>query len=48
MISPQYLYYLLLARPENEREQAGAYRNVINVVDEQMLIFDPQVGQQVY
>ena len=29
-------------RPENERESAGAYRNVINVVDDQMLIFDPQ------
>lgn len=29
-------------RPENERELAGAYRNVINVVDQQMLVFDPQ------
>jgi hypothetical protein len=33
-------------RPENERESAGAYRNVINVVDDQMLIFDPQERNQ--
>ncbi len=33
-------------RPENERESAGAYRNVINVVDDQMLIFDPQERKQ--
>jgi len=29
-------------RPENQTEQAGAYRNVINVVDDQMLVFDPK------
>jgi hypothetical protein len=33
-------------RPENEREKAGAYRNVINVVDDQMLVFDPQDWDQ--
>ena len=32
-------------RPENEREKAGAYNNVINVVDERMLIFDPKEDQ---
>ena len=29
-------------RPENSREKAGAYNNVINVVDDKMLIFDPK------
>ena len=29
-------------RPENERELTGAYRNVIQVVDDRMLIFDPE------
>ena len=29
-------------RPENERERAGAFNNVINVVDDKMLIFDPK------
>lgn len=29
-------------RPENEREKAGAFNNVINVVDDKMLIFDPK------
>ena len=29
-------------RPENERELSGAYRNVIEVVDDRMLIFDPE------
>ena len=28
-------------RPENEREKAGAFSNVINVIDEKMLLFDP-------
>ena len=28
-------------RPENEREKAGSFSNVINVVDEKMLLFDP-------
>ena len=32
-------------RPENEREKAGAYNNVINVVDDRMLIFDPKEEQ---
>ena len=32
-------------RPENEREKAGAYNNVINVVDDKMLIFDPKEDQ---
>ena len=32
-------------RPENEREKAGAFNNVINVVDEKMLIFDPKEEQ---
>jgi len=29
-------------RPENSREKAGAFNNVINVVDDKMLIFDPK------
>ena len=29
-------------RPENERELSGAYRNVIEIVDDRMLIFDPE------
>ena len=29
-------------RPENERELTGGYRNVIQVVDDRMLIFDPE------
>jgi kinesin family protein 18/19 len=29
-------------RPENEREQAGNYDNIINVVDKNMLVFDPK------
>ena len=32
-------------RPENEREKAGAFNNVINVVDDRMLIFDPKEEQ---
>ena len=32
----------MLCRPENDREKAGAFKNVIHVVDEQMLVFDPQ------
>ena len=32
-------------RPENEREMAGAFNNVINVVDDKMLIFDPKEEQ---
>jgi len=35
-------------RPENSREQAGAFRNVINVVDEKMLIFDPKEDEEVF
>ena len=29
-------------RPENEKELSGGYRNVIDVVDDRMLIFDPE------
>ena len=29
-------------RPENERELSGAYRNVIEVIDDRMLVFDPE------
>ena len=29
-------------RPENQREKDGGYRNVIRVVDDKMLIFDPK------
>jgi len=29
-------------RPENSAEEAGAFRNVIEVVDDRMLIFDPK------
>ena len=29
-------------RPENSREKAGGFKNVIKVVDEKMLIFDPK------
>jgi len=29
-------------RPENSREKAGHYKNVIKVVDEKMLVFDPK------
>ena len=35
-------------RPENSREQAGAYKNVINVVDEKMLIFDPKEDDEAF
>jgi len=36
-------------RPENSREKAGAFNNVINVVDEKMLVFDPkQEGDDFY
>ena len=36
-------------RPENSREKAGAFNNVINVVDEKMLIFDPnENGEDVF
>ena len=35
-------------RPENSREQAGAFRNVINVVDEKMLIFDPKEDEELF
>jgi len=36
-------------RPENSREKAGAFNNVINVVDEKMLIFDPKEdGEDVF
>jgi len=36
-------------RPENSREKAGAFNNVINVVDDKMLVFDPKEdGEDVF
>ena len=29
-------------RPENERELGGTFRNVIEVIDDRMLVFDPE------
>ncbi|XP_023342688.1 kinesin-like protein KIF19 isoform X3 [Eurytemora carolleeae] len=31
-------------RPENSREEAGAFRTIVDVVDKNMLVFDPQDG----
>ena len=31
-------------RPENERERAGAFNNVIQIIDDKMLVFDPKDG----
>ena len=31
-------------RPENEKELSGGYRNVIEVIDDRMLIFDPETN----
>ena len=35
-------------RPENSREKAGAYNNVINVIDDKMLVFDPKEDEEVF
>ena len=32
-------------RPENPREKAGHYANVINVLDDRVLVFDPKEEQ---
>ncbi len=36
------MHNYFIFRPENEREQAGNYDNIINVVDKNMLVFDPK------
>lgn len=35
-------------RPENSREKAGGFRNVIDIVDHQMLVFDPKEEEDVF
>ena len=32
-------------RPENDREKAGAFNNVIQIIDEKMMVFDPKDGE---
>ena len=31
-------------RPENDREKAGAFNNVIQIIDDKMMVFDPKDG----
>ena len=31
-------------RPENDRERAGAFNNVIQIIDDKMMVFDPKDG----
>jgi kinesin family protein 18/19 len=35
-------------RPENAREEAGGYRNIIDIVDDRMLVFDPKEEEDVF
>jgi len=35
-------------RPENSKEKAGGFRNVIDIVDHQMLVFDPKEEEDVF
>ncbi|XP_014669233.1 PREDICTED: kinesin-like protein KIF18A [Priapulus caudatus] len=36
---------VLRVRPENSQENAGGYRNVVEVLDDHVLVFDPKVEQ---